>query len=349
MSLYRFTLKYMRTFLLTIFLCSGLILGIAQRGVGQESAEKAEIPAQRKTAEAFNSEYLISPDDLLEIDILDVKELSRAYRVSPAGSISLPLLGKPLPAAGLTLAQLSDRLGNELKSAGLVTYPQVTVSVQQSRLHSVSITGAVKHPQIYAVLGKTTLLDVLSQAEGLTDEASNIAIVRRGVIATHALGLDSLDTTANDREAKLAFTVEIKRIMESPDPDSNVDIFPGDRITVPRAGIIYVVGAVNKPGGFTMKPSKQGMTVLQAIALAENVKPTAISRKAMVLRADAKATDGRTKIPIDLRKVLSGQEHDMPLQADDILFVPDSPSKKAIRKGLETVLQAAAGAAVYRW
>lgn len=319
----------------------------AQEPSAQASGMASSPPttAQR----TVDQDYLISPDDLLDVYIVDVAEMSRAYRVGPSGMITLPLIGKPLPASGLTLAQLSEVISTELKAAGLVSTPQVTVSVQQSRAHSVAITGAVKHPQIYPLLTKTTLLDVLSQAEGLADDASNVAIVRRGDIAIHALGLDThSELKPEEREALLTVTVDTKRVMESSDPNVNIDIYPGDRVTVPRAGIVYVVGAVNKPGGFTMKPSKQGMTVLQAVALAEDLKSTAIGSKSVLLRADAQGPDGRKQIPIDLKKVLAGKAHDVVLQADDILFVPDSPGKKAFRKGLESALQMA-GVAIYRF
>ena len=96
-----------------------------------------------------------------------------------------------------------------------------------------------------------------------------------------------------------------------------------------------------------MKPGKQGMTVLQAIALAENVKTTALPEQAVIIRNDPHAQDGRMQIPVDLKKVLSGKAQDPVLQADDILIVPDSSSKRALRRGLEAILQTATGLAIY--
>src|SRR5450631_3034409 len=125
-------------------------------------------------------DYIIGPDDLLNIYVLDVPELSRDYRVSATGTITVPVLANPLNAAGLTLAQFSTLLSQDLKSQGLVSDPHITMSVDQSSLHSVAITGAVKRPQIYPVLSRTTLLDMLSQAEGLAEDAGGTAIVRRG-------------------------------------------------------------------------------------------------------------------------------------------------------------------------
>jgi polysaccharide export outer membrane protein len=279
--------------------------------------------------------------------ILDVPELSREYRVSSTGTVAVPLLSNPLTAQGLTLAQFSDRLTKELKTAGLVSDPHVVTSVGQSRLHTVAITGAVKRPQIYAVFSQTTLLDVLSQAEGLESDAGNTAIVHRGDIATHALGLDSGKATAEQLEAARTVSVDLKRLLEGVEPKLNLEVYPGDRITVPRAGVVYVVGAVNKPGGFTMAATTRGITVLQALALAEDTKSTAQRDKSLIIRKDPQSPEGRAQIPVDLKKILRGQNPDPSLQAEDILFVPDSSGKRALHRGLESILQVTSGVVIY--
>lgn len=138
-------------------------------------------------AVSANSDFLITPDDLLEIVVFDVPQMSRPYRVSPSGFIVFPLLPKPIEAAGMTPVQLSEAIATELRSAGILSNPQVNVEVKESRLHSVAVTGAVKKPQIYQVFGRTTLLDVLSQAEGLAPEAGNTVIITRGEIALRRL------------------------------------------------------------------------------------------------------------------------------------------------------------------
>src|ERR1019366_7109947 len=109
---------------------------------------------------------IISPDDVLEVYVMDVPELSRQYRVSPSGTVDLPLLPNSVPAAGLTPSQLSDAVAKQLRNRGLVTNPHIVITIVSSRVKAVSITGAVKMPQIYPVFGRTTLLDVLSQSQG---------------------------------------------------------------------------------------------------------------------------------------------------------------------------------------
>lgn len=295
-------------------------------------------------------DYLISPDDMLEVYVLDVPELSRTYRVSATGAVAIPLLSDRVLAAGLTLDQFSDALAKQLKTTGVVSNPHVTTSVQQSRAHAVTIAGAVKSPQIYPVLGRTTLLDVVTQAGGLADDAGNTAIIQRSSGAVQSVNLGQSTNPMPDQPgAAGAITVDLRRILESGDPNTNVDIYPGDRITVPRAGVVYVVGAVNKPGVVTMRSrSGAGITVLEALAAVEDVKSTALRSKAMIIRGDGLSPGQRTEIPLDLKRVLAGKAQDPRLLANDILFVPDSSSKKALRRGAEAALQVATMLAIIR-
>jgi polysaccharide export outer membrane protein len=306
-----------------------------------------EEPQSVSTVPAGQSNgYLIGPDDVLSVYIVDVPELSRDYRVDATGSVSLPILAKPISAAGLTLAQFSDLLCKELKTAGLVSDPHITTSVTQSRLHAVAITGSVKKPQVYPIFTHTTLLDLLSEAEGLADDAGNTAIVRRADVALHNPNVRNT-LGPGQSEPATSVTVDLKKLIESGDPNLNVDIYPGDRVTIPRAAIIYVVGAVNKPGGFVMRQSSHAMTVLQAVALAEDTRSTAKRDQSFIIRNDPQSPDGRKQIPVDLKKILSGKSTDTTLQAEDILFVPDSSGKRALHRGLESILQAATGVTVY--
>jgi len=310
-----------------------------------QSASPAHVPSaapawsaafETRTTPGPDTDTVIHPDDVLDINILDVPELSRQYRVSPAGTVLLPLVPVPLHPAGMRVTDFSALVAKELHDRGLVTDAKVLTSIASSRAESVAITGAVKLPQIYPVFGETTLLDILSQAEGLTDDASNIAIISRGEVA-----LQSGTPSRNE-------TVDLTKLLESGKAEYNVKIYSGDRITIPRAGIVYVVGAVNKPGGYTIKSSGQGMTVLQAIALAEDIKSTAKRDKTVVIRGDPTAPGGHRQTPLDLKKILAGKSPDPVLQANDILFVPDSEGVKALHHGLEAALQAATLVAVYR-
>lgn len=320
----------------------------AQANVAEKTttAETLEIPTKIDTP-IFAEDYVIGPDDMLNVYVLDVPELSRDYRVSTAGTITIPVLANPIEAAGSTLSQLSKLLSQELKAQGLVSDPHITLTVVQSRVHSVAIVGAVKRPQVYPLLSRSTLLDMLSQAEGLAEDAGNNVIVYRGDISMRASRRTGNESRLTKQAQSGTITIDLKQLFESGEPSLNVPIYPGDRITVPRAGVVYVVGAVNKPGGFTMKASTHGMTVLQALALAEDTKSTAKQSQTVIIRSDSQAPEGRKQIPVNLKAILQGKSPDTVLQAEDILFIPDSSGKRAFNRGIESIVQTATGVAIY--
>jgi len=322
-------------------LAIGLVVALCIAAVAQSSTVNL-LPTVQPRANSTgasrdsDTDSVISPDDVLDIYVMDVAELSRQYRVSPTGKVVLPLLPDPLEAAGMTPSEFSDALSQQLQDNGLVTTPHIVVTISNSRLKSVSITGAVKMPQIYPMFGRTTLLDVLSQAQGLSDDASNVAVISRGDIGAQA-------TNSTERVQ----TVNLKKLLESGDPTYNIAIYPGDRVTVPHSGVVYVVGAVHKPGGFVIRAPDNGMTVIQAIAMAEDAKSTAVRSKAMIIRADASQPNGHMRVPLNLDLILAGKQPDVLLLADDILFVPDSAAKRALQRSVEAAVQVASGIAIY--
>ena len=293
---------------------------------------------------------LISPDDVLTVSVYDAPDVTGDYRVSPTGQIDLPLLSAPVEAAGRTTAQLGELISEKYSQAEIYTHPRVTVAIKESRAHSIAIAGAVKKAQIYPVFGKTTLIDLLSQAEGLADDAGNSAIVTRGDIAMQVMkSQEACKTASKPTSCDGTFSVNLSRLTETGDPLLNVDLYPGDRVTVQRAGIVYVVGAVNKPGGFPLKTGQDKITVMQALALAEDLKATAAQSRAMIIRRNREAADGREEIPVNLTKVLAGHQPDAQLQANDILFVPDSTGKRALRRGAEAAITAATWGLIYHY
>lgn len=305
-------------------------------------------------------DYVISPNDVVEVYVVDAPEFSREYRVSSSGQIAIPLLPEPIEAAGLTLGNVSREIDKQLKKAGLITNPHVSLSVKESRLHSIAVTGAVRNPQIYPVFGHTRLLDLLSQAGGLADNAGPTVKITRGGITKQSF--QAKDQPVNSTDAALhtpalnskapqtaqTTTINLRDLLSAGDPSLNIDVYPGDWVTVPVADVVYVVGAVNKSGGFALSSSRENITVLQAIAYAEDLKSTAKSDHARILRPDTTAPNGRKEIAVNLSEILAGKSPDIPLQANDILFVPDSSSKKALRRGIEAAIQTLTGVALYR-
>jgi len=291
-----------------------------------------------------NAEYVIDVDDVLHVYVVDVPQFSRDYRVAPDGAIAIPLLDSPVQAEGLTLNQLSALISRRLRAVGLVSHPHVLVSVKSSKAHAVAVAGAVRSPQIFPVFAPTTLLDVLSQAGGLAPDAGSTAIITRHDTATAASWLRG-DSKVLPAEGTLR--VNLQKLLATGDPSLNPTVYPGDKVTVQRAGVVYVVGAVHRPGGFPMSSGRDEMTVLQAVALGEGLKPTALQKKAMIIRRGPQFSNSRREIPVNLKQVLSGHASDPGLEANDILFIPDSASKRALRRGAEAAVQIATGVVIW--
>jgi polysaccharide export outer membrane protein len=295
--------------------------------------------------------YQINPDDVLDINVVDVPEYSHTYRVAPDGAIRLPLLSEPIMAAGRTPVALAAIIADKLVRSQLLRDPHVLVEVKESRANAIAVTGAVKSPQNYQVFGRTTLLNVISQAGGLTDDASNTAVVKRGRIAGEVFRAEHASATEASAGPDAPISVNLKQLFAGA-PSENLDLFPGDSVVVQRAGIIYVVGAVNKAGGFVLNGDRGSMTVLKAVALAENLKPTAAAKKALLIRRNGASPNGAQQFDLNLDKILSNKSPDPPMLADDVLFVPDSSAKKLMYRAGEAAAQAATvmtyGAFIYK-
>jgi polysaccharide export outer membrane protein len=290
-----------------------------------------------------NMQYTIDAGDVLNVYVVDVAQFSRDYRVASDGSITLPLLSSPVAAEGLTLNQLSAVIADKLRTAELVSHPHVVVTVKSSAAHTVAVSGAVRNPVIYSVFTPTTLLDALSKAGGPAPDAGSTAIITRNDSAL----AHELAGGENSLPAEGAVRVDLQKLLATGDPGLNVTIYPGDKITVQRAGVVYVVGAVHRPGGFPLGNSSDKMTVLQAVALGEGLKSTALRKKAMIIRRGQQFHEGRKQIPVNLKNILSGHASDPGLEANDILFIPDSTSKRALQRGAEAALQIATGIVIW--
>jgi polysaccharide biosynthesis/export protein len=286
-----------------------------QRPSGSSSGKV--LPVQDRAAKVR-----IASGDLLQVGLFgadfscDSTKTGCEARVSSSGEIVLPLIGA-VKVAGLTVAQAEQVIAARLSRGGFYNNPQVTIAQKEYATQGISVLGEVQKPGIYLLLGSHTLLQAVSAAGGTTAKAGNDVIIVRGH-QRHDVDLSS--------------------------PTSgSISLMPGDTIVVSKAGIVYVVGDVRQPTGVVMDSS--GLTVLQAIAMAQGANSTAALDKSELIRRTAKT---KYEIPIPLRKILSNKARDPELQAGDILFVPTSTVKSATRRGLEAIVQAATGVAIYR-
>src|SRR5436853_4394106 len=226
-------------------------------------------------------DYRIGFDDVLDISVFEAPELNREVRVSSAGEISLPLLDS-VHVAGLTPRE-SELVLEELLRRTYMKDPHVSVFVREMQSHPVSVLGAVRKPGRFQVRGSKTLLEILSLAEGLADDAGETAIIMRGAglqnnassdaqIVSHARGdargenATAADPAKDGGPSENIVQVNLKELLDSSHFQQNPIVNPGDIVKVLRAVIVYVVGEVQKPGGVVMK-SNERISVLQALPL----------------------------------------------------------------------------------
>ncbi len=324
----------------------------------QQKLETAEETNERlrQLANSFRGkqgDYIIGSGDLVRIEVFDVPELSREFRVSESGYISLPLLPVRVRAGGLTAFQLEEKLAELLQGNGLVSHPQVTVFLKEQHSQPITVIGAVRHPMVYQAIRPTTLLEVVSEAGGIADDAGSVVLITRRMSQDPAPAATNenasppatgSETPAADSET---ITVGLRDLLDSGDPKFNLPLFGGDIVRVPRAGIVYIVGAVERPGGFTLQNDGEQMSILRAIALAQGMKPSAKPNEAVIIRKDV-ATGKKTEMEVNLNKIMQRRAEDVRLVANDILFIPDSTGKRALRRAGEVALGLTTGIVILR-
>jgi polysaccharide export outer membrane protein len=287
-------------------------------------------------------DYVIGSGDLLGVEVFDVPELSREVRVNETGFISLPLIPVKVRASGLTTFQLQDKIAELLQTNGLVSTPQVSVGLKEQHSQPITVIGSVRNPMVIQAIRQTTVLQALSQAGGVGPDAGNTIIVTRSASPSPESGETDAGNAPGEPQT---FVISLADLLESGDSRFNIVVLGGDVISVPRAGIIYVVGAVTHPGGFVMQNDRDRMTTLKILSLAGGATGTAKVKEAVILRKNV-GTGKRDEVPVDLNKVMHLKTEDVMLQDSDILFVPDSNGKKALHRAGDVALSLTTGIAL---
>jgi polysaccharide export outer membrane protein len=331
---------WFHTFLIASFLLGAAAAQQSANPSGTPSITPAEVQAGQATPQAATS----APDaiktddatkensdqstvvkmgvgDLIEINVYNVPELTSKVRVSNAGDVYLPLIDY-VHLEGLTQEEAQSLIEKRLSDGGFVRNPHVTIFVDEASSQGVVVIGEVMKAGIYSDVADHKLYEVISQAGGFSQNASRkIAIIRKG--HSEPIRVDLPRNLADDLTA-------------------NIEIMPGDTITVPKAPIIYVVGDVARPSGLLVDNGT--MTVLQALALAGGTNKTAKLGGARLIR---KGPTGMTETKIEIKKMLEAKAPDVTLQADDILFVPVSGGRVLVGRTFEVAMAAATAATVY--
>jgi polysaccharide export outer membrane protein len=266
----------------------------------------------------------LGPGDLLAVSVYGAPELTRTVRVGTDGWVRLPMLAHLVEAKGKMPVDVENGIREALDSEGILVDPVVTVTVAEYNSRPISVAGAVRHPVTFQALGQVSLLEALTRAEGLAEDAGHeILITRR---------------PANAGDRPLIERVPVPSLIQQGDPAANVMLEGGEEIRVPPAGRVFVVGNVKKPGAFRVEEST-GMTVLRALAMAEGLTPFA-TKIAYVYRP---GDSGPKETPVELRKIMDRKAPDVPLEANDIFYIPDNHSARTTSTALERILTFVAG------
>jgi polysaccharide export outer membrane protein len=259
-------------------------------------------------------------------------------RIDNDGQVTLPFVGR-IELAGLTVTDAEKLLTDQLSK--FIQHPQIQLNVVESHSQPVSVFGAVRNPGSYQLEGRKTLAEILSMAGGLRPDAGQtLKLTRRVEWGSIPLPTSEQRTMGDVTAAE----VSVDELIRGSAPFSDIEVQPHDVISVSQAELVYVVGQVRKPGGFAMTGGGD-FTVLQALSMAEGLDRTAASKKAKILRKHG--ASGRVELPVDLERILSGRAPDIPLQAEDVLFVPNNTAKSVGMKTLDAIIQTTTGMAIY--
>ena len=266
----------------------------------------------------------IGPGDFLDVSEYHMTEFHSMVRVSPTGTVTLPMVNE-VQIGGMDEKSAAHAIESALLNQGMLLHPQVSVLVTVYAGQDVSVLGEVARPGVYPYTTHHSLLDLISSAAGTSQNAGRLVNVfhRNDPNTPHPVVLDPGGTDAG--------------------ADHNPELTPGDTVQVSRAGLVYVIGDVVRPGGFPVDPA-QGLTVVQALSLAWGPTQNAAAGKALLIREQK---GGRTLTTLNLRRMVHGQDPDQPIYDRDILFVPDSMARNMWNRTMEAAIQSAVGVSIY--
>ncbi len=281
---------------------------------GQVSPDPADVPPS----------ILIGPGDMLNVVVFETPELSAAVRVNQDGDANLPVLG-PVHLAGLNSQEASTALEDAFRTRGLLLNPHVTVSETEFASQGATVLGEVRSPGVYPTLGSRRLLDMISLAGGVSTTAGRlVSVVHRG-------------------DSQHPVQIALQPTPASLHAQQNPVIVPGDTVVVAKAGVIYIIGDVLRPGGILVDNNER-LSVIEALSLAGGMNKTAALSQTKLVR---KLPAGREEVDLDLKHILYGKQADVLVSDGDILFVPSSVGKTFLYRGVEAAFGLATSYALF--
>jgi polysaccharide export outer membrane protein len=315
--------------------CTFLALGLLSAGFAAAQSNGPGKPGRDEISSMDQGDYKIGVGDVLAISVSDAPEFGGRFRVSESGLIELPGLSTAIRAEGNSPLELSHTVRQAFIDAKQLRDPRINVFVEDFRGSTITVLGAVAKPAVYPLQRKTTVLDALSMAGGALPNSGGTVTIVRGAASAEATG-----TAVGSVQI-----IDVSRLLKGEDVSANVRVQSGDVINVSAANIVYVVGAVTKPGGFAISDTNSGISVMQAVALAEGFKSVAATRTCLIIRQST--SDARKEIPVDIAQMMAGKGIDEVLAPNDILYVPESGAKKTLKVMGDIAMATADGLAVY--
>ena len=262
----------------------------------------------------------VGPDDLLALSVYDSPELTRTVRVDADGNIRLPMLKDPIQVRGMVPSQLESAIAKALTKGNVLVDPIVTVTIVEYQSRPVNVVGAVKNPLVFQATRPIPLLDAIARAGGMREDAGSDIVVSKEVVR-------------DGKPARITQTIPVRKLIDNADPTLNVMLHGGEEVLVPEALKIYVVGNVKKPGAYPVKNDEE-TTILQLLALSEGLTPYS-AKVAYVYRRSPGGT--KTEVPVPLAKIMKRKSPDVPLQANDILYIPDNNGKRLTAETIDRI------------
>ncbi len=303
---------------LLVYICAlfGLIMQAQVDTAGSAAHTSVPIEAPK---------LAIGPGDVLDVEVFDTPELSMpTARVSQSGQVILPVLGA-VEVAGLNAGQAGQKIETEMRQRGIMLDPQVTVSVVEFTTQGATLLGEVKAPGVYPTFGGRRLLDMIALAGGVTPSAGKIVTIAHRSDPKHP--------------ARIALVPNALALGEQVNPI----ILPGDTVVVGKASVVYILGAVNRPGGYLINNNER-LSLMQALTMAGGWDKSAALSKARLIR---KVPEGHKELMLDLKHVLDGRQADVALEDGDILFLPESLGKTLAYRGIDVAIATAQSAVIY--
>lgn len=276
-------------------------------------------------------DYRIGPNDVIEVQIENMPDVSKTYRVTAAGTFLMSYAGR-ISAAKKTTEELAQLIAEKLRGDYLKD-PKVTVAVKEFNSRSFFIQGSVRSPGVYQIEGRPSVLELITLASGLNDTHGATAYIIRRIKAPFPAEPQPVSTsdkskqtgampeTADDAPKYELKSANINALLRG---QFEQDIFlePGDIVNIPPGDVFFVAGEVNQPGSF---PLKEGTTLRQAISLAQGTNYKAALDKCIIFRETS--SNKREEVRVDVGAVMNGKKEDVAIMGNDLIYVPNSKTK----------------------